>query len=101
MEMSRKSIFVLAVAAVLGSSAVVPASAGTASAFPGRLGNPTKFSSAALTARSQSAFGPGGRVMINPQPLPPRYQSTFRPGGWVMLNPQPLPPRVGGAGMFR
>ena len=99
--MSRKSIFVLAVAAVLSSSAVVPASAGTASAYPGRLGNSTKFSSAALTARSQSTFRPGSWAMINPQPLPPRYQSTFRPGGWAMLNPQPLPPRVGGAGMFR
>jgi len=99
--MSRKSIFVLAVAAVLSGSAVVPASAGTASAHPGRLGDPTRLSSAALTARSQSTFRPGSWVMINPQPLPPRYQSTFQPGGWVMINPQPLPPRVGGAGMFR
>jgi hypothetical protein len=39
---------------VLSGSAVVPASAGTASAYPGRLGEPTKFSSAASTARSQS-----------------------------------------------
>jgi hypothetical protein len=101
MEMSRKSIFVLAVAAVLSSSVVVPASAGTVSAYPGRLGDSTKFSSAALTARSQSTFRPGSWAMINPQPLPPRYQSTVRPGGSVMLNPQPLPPRVGGAGMFR
>ena len=99
--MSRKSILVLAVAAVLSNSAVVPASAGTASAYPGRLGGSTKFSSAALTARSQSTFRPGSWVMINPQPLPPRYQSTFRPGSSVMINPQPLPPRVGGAGMFR
>jgi hypothetical protein len=98
MEMSRKSIFVLAIAAVLSSSAAVP---GTASAYPGRLGDSTKFSSAALTAPSQSTFRPGSSVMINPQPLPPRYQSTFRPGGWVMINPQPLPPRVGGAGMLR
>jgi len=96
--MSRKSIFILAVAAVLSSSAVV---SGTASAYPGGLGDSTKFSSAALTARSQSSFRPSSWAMINPQPLPPRYQSTFRPGGSVMLNPQPLPPRVGGAGMFR
>ena len=95
--MSRKSIFVLAAAAALSSSAVVPASAGTTSAYPGHLGDATKFSSAA----SQSTFRPGSWVMINPQPLPPRYQSTLRPGGWVMLNPQPLPPRVGGAGTFR
>jgi hypothetical protein len=80
MEMCRKSIFVLAVAAVLSGAAVAPASAGTASAYPGRLGDSTKFSSAALTARSQS---------------------TFRPGSWVMINPQPLPPRAGGAGRFR
>jgi hypothetical protein len=101
MEMSRKSIFVLAVAAVLSSAAVVPASAGMVSAYPGRLADSTEFSSAALTARSQSTFRPGSWAMLNPQPLPPRYQSTFRPGGSVMINPQPLPPRVGSAGMFR
>jgi hypothetical protein len=99
--MSRRSIFVLAVAVVLSSSALVLVSAGTGSAYRGRLGDSTRFSSAALTPRSQFTFRPGSWVMINPQPLPPRYQPTFRPGSSVMINPQPLPPRVGGAGMFR
>lgn len=99
--MSRKSIFVLAAAAALSGSAVVPASAGTASAYSGRLGDSTKLSSAALTALSQSMSRPGNWAMINPQPLPPRYQTTLRLGDRVMLNPQPLPPRVAGTGMFR
>jgi hypothetical protein len=42
----------------------------------------------ALESRDLQAVAfSAGRVMLNPQPLPPRF-------GAVMLNPQPLPPQA-------
>jgi hypothetical protein len=53
----------------------------------------------AAEAANASAYSAAGRVMLNPQPLPPGGKVMLNPqplppGGRVMLNPQPLPPRT-------
>jgi len=50
-------------------------------------------------AASAEAGTFGGKVSLNPQPLPPRWSVLLNPqplppGIAVMINPQPLPPRL-------
>lgn len=61
----------------------------------------SEVSDRARVAVQREIVTPGGKVSINPQPLPPRVQqqtdvgADFRMGSRIMINPQPLPPKSG------